>query len=450
MEEQTGHGGSDELESASAATAGETQRHSRRRLYGMRALVVLGTLLVVLGALAVWVERVALNSSTWSDTSGKVLENPVVQQTLSTYLVDQLYANVDLAGQIRDVLPPRAKPLAAPAAAGLRDSAEQLVQRALARPRVQQAWRQANGRADRALVNAIEDDEGALRTTGGAVTLDLRTLVQQAGGRAGLADRLQGRLPADAGRIVLLRSNQLSLAQSGVRALRAIANLIVIVVILIFAAAIWIAPDRRRALRACALGLVVAGLVLIFVRRVFGDQLIDRVVADDSIRPAAHEIWWIATDQLKLATQSIMFVGIIGLVGAWIAGAGSRATATRRVLAPYLREATLAYGALALIVLLLLAWAPTPATRNWVTVVILTASAALGLEVLRRQAAREFPDAERGQLSLARRAPAAPAVSDEDARLERLGRLAELRASGVLDDAEFAREKERVLSGAPS
>jgi hypothetical protein len=327
-----------------------------------------------------------------------------------------------------------------------------VTQRALARPRVQQAWRLANERANRALVNAVEDDEGALRTTGGAVTLDLRTLVEQAGGRAGLADRLQGRLPADAGRIVLLRSNQLSLAQSGVRVLRAIAALLVIVVILIFAAAIWIAPDRRRALRACALGLVVAGLVLIFARRVLGDQLIDRVVADDSVRPAAHEIWWIATDQLKLATQSIMFVGIIGLVGAWIAGAGSRATATRRVLAPYLREATLAYGALALIVLLLLAWAPTPATRNWVTVVILTASAALGLEVLRRQAVREFPDAERGEFSFSRprREPAAPAVSGEDARLERLARLAELRASGVLDDTEFAREKERVLSGAPS
>ena len=73
-----------------------------------------------------WVERVALEPGTWSDTSGKVLENQVVRQTLATYLVDQLYANVDVAAQIRAALPQRAKPLAAPAAAGLQDGASAL------------------------------------------------------------------------------------------------------------------------------------------------------------------------------------------------------------------------------------------------------------------------------------------------------------------------------------
>ena len=439
--------------SESANEPDTARRGSRKRLYGMRALVVLATILLVLGALAVWVKRVALEPGTWSDTSGKVLENPVVRQTLATYLVDQLYANVDVAGQIRAALPDRAKPLAAPAAAGLQDSAVTFTDRALARPRVQQAWRSANERADRRLIAFIEDDSGALQTSGGNVTLDLRQILQQVSGNAGLVDRVNQRLPVTAGRIVLLRSNELSLAQKGVRALKAVANVIVIVVLLIFAAAIWLAADRRRALRACAMGLIVAGLLLVFIRRVAGDQLIDRVVKDDSVRPAAHEVWWIATEPLKLATQSILFVGIVGLIGAWVAGHGRRATGTRRVLAPYLKDPWVAYGSLAAIVLLLVAWAPTPAARNWVTVTLLTASAVLGLEVLRRQAAREFPDAERGQLSLSipgRGQPGQPTPSVEDLRLEHLARLGELRASGVLDEAEFAREKERVLSGAPS
>ncbi|HET6172779.1 MAG TPA: SHOCT domain-containing protein [Gaiellales bacterium] len=414
----------------------------------MRGLVALGTLLLIVGALAVWVERVGLNSKTWSDTSAKALENDTVRQALSTYLVDQVYSNVDIAGQIRAVLPPRAQPLAAPAAAGLRDSAQRVIQEALARPRVLQAWRLANERANRQLVHLIEDDTGALRTSGGEVTLDLRPIVQQVTGRVGLADRVNGRLPPNAGRIVLLRSNQLSLAQKAVRGLRAVAALIVIVVILIFAAAIWVAPDRRRALRACALGLIAAGLVLIFFRRVLGDQLIDRVVADASVRPAAHEVWWIATDPLKLAVVSIVFVGLVGLVGAWIAGPGRRATATRRFLAPSLRDPWQAYGALTAVVVLLLAWSPTPATSNWVTMTILIASAILGLEVLRRMTEREFPDAERQPISFSARgrAPAVAVPEPEDTRLERLGRLGELRASGVLDDDEFAREKERVLT----
>jgi hypothetical protein len=415
----------------------------------MRALVVLGSILIVVGALAVWVKRVALDSGTWSDTSARVLDNQTVRDTLSTYLVGQLYANVDVTARIRDALPDRAKPLAAPAAAGLQDAAQRFTSEALARPRVQQAWRLANEQADRRLVAFVEDDSGALRTTNGNVTLDLRQLLQQVGGNSGLINQV------NAGRIVLLRSNQLAVAQKSVRVLRVVAYFVVLAVLLIFAAAIWIAPDRRRALRACAIGLLAAGLVLIFARRVLGDQLIDQVVSDRSVRPAVHEVWWIATDQLRLAITSIVFVGLVGLLGAWIAGPGRRATATRRALAPYLRDPWLAYGALAAIVLLLLAWAPTPAARTWLTVILLTGAAVLGLEVLRRQTAREFPDAERGDTpwwSLPHRGEpaAAPAPSAEDARLERLGRLAELHASGVLDDAEFAREKERVLSGAAS
>ena len=197
----------------------------------------------------------------------------------------------------------------------------------------------------------------------------------------------------------------------------------------------------------------MAGLVLVFIRRVAGDQLIDHVVKDDSVRPAAHEVWWIATDPLKLATQSILFVGIVGLIGAWIAGDGRRATATRRWLAPYLRDPWIAWGGLAAIVLLLLAWSPTPATRNWVTVTLLTASAALGLEVLRRQARPRVPGRRAGAglpLTPGPRAafPAGALGRGSAPRAPRPPRRAARQRR--LDEAEFAREKERLLSGAAS
>ena len=38
-----------------------------------------------------------------------------------------------------------------------------------------------------------------------------------------------------------------------------------------------------------------------------------------------------------------------------------------------------------------------------------------------------------------------PPASPEDARLAQLERLAQLRAAGVLDDAELRAEKERIL-----
>jgi hypothetical protein len=83
------------------------------------------------------------------------------------------------------------------------------------------------------------------------------------------------------------------------------------------------------------------------------------------------------------------------VLGAWLAGPTAWAVATRRNLAPYLREPRFAWGALGLVVLGLVAWGPTPAFRQVIGALILIGLLALGLEMLRRQTAREFPDARR-------------------------------------------------------
>ena len=385
---QTDRGANEPPKPAPVPAADGEARHSRGRVWGMRGLAVLASIVLVLGALGVWIDRVALDSSQWSDTSVKVLQDPTVQSTVSTYMVDQLYANVDVASAIESFLPEAAKAFAPIAAQGLRQPAENAAKRALASPRLQNRWREANVRAQRQLLRVIEGDNGT-----GDVVLDLRPLVLQVEGQAtsfGISDRLPT-LPANAGHVTLLTTEQLSLAKNIVRGLRASADYLAILVVLLFAAVVWVGPDRRRAVRACAIAMLVAGLLLIFLRRVLGDQLVDRLVADESLRPAIHNVWWIATEPLRLILTTIIFVGLIGLLGTWLAGPGRRAVALRQALAPSLRQPMLAYGALAFVVLVLLAWAPTPAARNYITAPILIILAVVGLEVLRRQTAREFP-----------------------------------------------------------
>src|SRR5690242_21469323 len=101
----------------------DTAGHTRGHAWLMWTLVTVASVLVVLGALGVWVKRVALDTPTWADTSARVLQNPTVQRTLSSYLVDQLFDNVDVAAELQQRLPAQARGLAAPAAAGLRELA---------------------------------------------------------------------------------------------------------------------------------------------------------------------------------------------------------------------------------------------------------------------------------------------------------------------------------------
>ena len=189
------------------------------------------------------------------------------------------------------------------------------------------------------------------------------------------------------------------------------------------------------------------------VARSLGGGAVVGLAKTASVEPALENTWSISTSLLVEAATATLLYGIVVFFAAWIAGPTSWATATRRGLAPFLREPRFAYGGLALIVLLLVAWGPTPAFRKPVLALILIALMALGVEALRRHTAREFPDANREdtmrrwrERRAARRSGSAgPGETSGDDRLSELERLGALHKSGVLDDAEFKAQKTRYL-----
>src|SRR5436190_19706806 len=147
----------------------------RGAMLAARVLLGLATVLTVLAIFALWVNRQALDTSDWTRTSTRLLADERIRSALSAYLVDQLYANVDVAAQLRSLAPKDLKPLAGPAAGGLREVLSQAAQEAFKLPRVQNAWRQANRIAHRRFVAVVEGKkQGAIQVKRGEVTLDLR------------------------------------------------------------------------------------------------------------------------------------------------------------------------------------------------------------------------------------------------------------------------------------
>ncbi len=89
--------------------------------------------------------------------------------------------------------------------------------------------------------------------------------------------------------------------------------------------------------------------------------------------------------------------GLVLVVAAWLAGHTRPATAVRIALAPSLRTRPAAvYVAVYFALLLVIVWGPTPATRQLPYIVAFIVLLALGVHALRRQTAREFPDAQSG------------------------------------------------------
>ena len=454
-------------------TATETQSPEpsagkrRGRAIGAWIALVLAGLLLLLSSFAIWVNRVALNTDVFVDTSSELLEDDAIRSAVATRAVDELYAEVDVASLLEDRLPNDYQSLSGPAAAGLRQASYQIVDRALKQPAMQKLWAVSLEQSHLTLVQVLEGGGDRVSTDEGIVTLDLRPIVLDTAERIGLRDEVEGRLPADAGQIEVLRSDELDTAQNVFQLLKTLAWLLPILAIGAFALAVWLAGDRRRVLRRIGITVVVVGVLGLVALRLAGSYVVNELVADTDTRTAAGNAWDILTELLRASFRSLVLVGLLFLVAAWLAGPGRRAVATRRVLAPALRERAWPYAALAVAALLLLVTGNVNDFTRLLFVVVLVALGAVWIERTRTQTLDEFPDAgadlfgdARSRVSSwwdARRAeratapavaPAAtaeaPAATDVAARL---AGLADLHAQGALTDEEFASAKARVLAG---
>lgn len=423
------------------------------------AIIAVASILSLLAIFALWANRQLLNTDNWTRTSSELIENDAIRTQVSTFLVDELYTNVDVTGELEQVFarvlgPAGADRLAGPAAGALRTAADRGVNALLERPVPQQVWENANRRAHKRLLFVVEGGGDVLSTSGGDVTLDLSALLSQTQSNLGVGGRVQEKLPAGAAQIVLFKSGQLELAQDGVRLLKTLAIVLLALALALFALAIFLARGwRREALRACGIGLLFAGAAGLLVRTLAGDAVVDALATTEAVRPAAEAAWSIGTSLLQQVATAALIYGVVIVFAAWLAGPTAWAVGARRGLAPYLREPRFAWGGYAVVLLVLFAWAPTPAFRLVVPALILIALLAVGVEALRRQTMREFPDADyhesterlrRWFSGLFRRRDAASTPAD--ARLDELERLGRMRDSGALDASEYATEKARILA----
>lgn len=461
-----------------AAPAPATGPHRHRVL--ITTLFVLATIIGIGAVHAVWVNRQALNTDNWTATSSRLLANKEIQTAVAAYTVNQLFSSGVPQAQLKAALPTRLQPLAGPISSGLEQIAGQAAPRLLASPQVQTAWREANRAAQRTLVRIIDGGNSLASTNGGVVTLNLHAIVSQLAAALGVQQQVAAAsaklkanagtvksgaaqvgitLPPSDGRLVIMRSSQLKTVQDVAAAIKGVALILPLLAFVLFALAVWLSRGRRRqAVRRTGWCFFGIGLFVLLDRRLAGNGVVNALVKNPSNRPAGHQAWAIATTLLYDIAVALLAYGLVFVVAAWLAGPTRPAAALRRVLAPTLRERpAAAYVGVYIALLLVILWGPTPATRQLPYIVGFIVLLALGVHALRRQTAREFPDAPSG--TGGRSGPAwysgrrfAPAVAVPDAgrvhngeRVSDLERLSSLHDHGALTDEEFATEKAGLL-----
>ena len=444
----------------------------------VRVLVILASFLAFLAIFTSWIDRQALDTNQWVHTSGKLLADKEISDALATYSVDQLYANVDVAANLKKRLPSDLQPVAAPAAAGIREFATRAAQQAFQSPRVQNLWANANRVAHTELVSILKGNNQVVSSQNGKVVLDLRPIIFQLADRIGLKKQAKqaiakgessGTLKANFGELEVADSQQLDTARTVTKLINGLAWFFTIGTLALFALAAWLAGRGRRwiVVLGYGLGLIASGLAAIAVRAAVKGPFLDSLAPSQDARVPAEHAWDIATSLLQSIAISVVIFGIGFVIAAYLASPAGSAVGIRRACAPTLRDRPgivwSVFAALALIVVII--WPPS-GPRQLVLTLLLIVLAAVWLEEVVRKTAREFPGAKKGDWMKSMRKRARDAGREtgrrigsavrelssdddkhpDDAKLERLEKLGELKEKGVLTATEFRDEKKKILS----
>ena len=198
------------------------------------------------------------------------------------------------------------------------------------------------------------------------------------------------------GELVVMKSSQLSGLQDLVSALRNLGFVLPLLALVLYLAALYLAKGwRRETLMAAGGGILVATLLTLLARRLLGSAVIDSAASSDAVKPAITAVWDIISAGLRERALFVLVIGLAFIGGGALAGPGRHEVAVRRFLAPYLRDRpVVVYAVLAVVFLVWLALLATINNVGQVVVIlILAVLAVVGVEILRRQTAREFPPA---------------------------------------------------------
>ena len=397
-------------------SAGMTER-SRRRIAVV--LVVIATLTGILALVSTWVKREVYDTDQWVSTSSQLLADDEIRGQLADYLTTEIFSSGIVQQELTEVLPPKAAPLAGPAASGLSQLFNKAVNQILQTSAVQNLWEQANRAASEAFIAVANDEPIATGVLGdaqaklteaqakaGGTTLDLTTIKKEITQKLGIqlpesglgsGQALQASVKAgnaQAG-LEILAPNEISTIQDVSKIIEKGSVILFIITILLFIIALAIARGTRlRTLTSIGLSFVVIGVATLTIRNVLGTELTNTLAATDSAKPAISAAFDIGTELLKTMAVASVGYGVVILLGALLAGGTRPATTARRWISPALRDPMWASAITALVILILVWWGPTPALREPIGVLLIAVVLIIGVIALRRQTMQEFPASE--------------------------------------------------------
>lgn len=352
---------------------------------------MLASILLVLAIMATWIRAQIIDTEGWTQTSVKLLQNEKVRAVVAEEMSERLLSVVDVQNLAGEKLPSALRPLAPALSTAAAQVVPQAIERALEIPAVQELWGRANHVTHDQVITILNGGGNTLSTSGGVVSINLEALLDRIGARLGVGNDIGAKLPANRRKLELLRSDQLRLAQDGVKVMRGLSFVLPLLVVLMYVGALALAAGyRRRVLLEIGVGIVAGALVALVLRRWVDSYVVNGLVHNEGLRPAVGEALNIATAGWRSRALWLLITGAIVIFAGWLAGPMRWAVHLRGLLADPLERhpGWFVAGAVA-IVLLIAMLGPTRTPGQALPLLVELVLAVLGVLALRRQIEQE-------------------------------------------------------------
>ncbi len=225
---------------------------------------------------------------------------------------------------VADRLPDELGVLAVP----ITDSIEQLIARAadevIQSDVVTTAWTVALRGTHRAVSAVLTGNDRALESEDGQVAINLDEIATEVVGRVEARGVDLPDIDLELGSIVIYESDDLATAQTVAQGISTVGWVLPVVALLLIAAAIWVAPDRRRMVAFLGFGTAITLLIHLAANRVTQNAVLGGI-EDDLSREAAAGVWDTTLARLISGMWALLVIALIVGFVAWLMGPSTRA-----------------------------------------------------------------------------------------------------------------------------
>jgi uncharacterized membrane protein len=316
----------------------ETSPEKKSRRFGVRAIaaglcLILATLLLPLGMAGFWGQRTLTDTERFVETVGPLGSDPLIVQSIAESVALALTKNADLETEVKKVLPPAVAPLAGPIASAIPKFVEEATVKLLSTEQFQQLWNRAVGTLQQATIKVLEgDNSGPVQESNGQIVLDLSVVIEEVKTKL-VADGLTAienvPIPAAADtQLVLLDNTQVEQARTIYSLTVPAAQFLIVVVALLFVAAIMFSRRRARMIAIVGVGVLV-GAGLIRALLAFAPSALTNSFVGTPWEASIAVFFNTLTVYLLTSANVIVLIGLILLVIGWVFSGQKYAVALR-------------------------------------------------------------------------------------------------------------------------